>query len=338
MKMLVLTKADLETGSTKYRVAQYADFLRTNKTNEVELDFVRRRDIDRSLIPKVRQYDVVLNQRCLFRTSLAREIIANSYRVVFDFDDAIYTRTDKPRPVLSRLTLLRKRRRLHLWLRRANVVTAANNSLAEYGRRYSTDVVVIPMAIDLDTWAPHGRDRRDTFTIGWAGSPVNVRSIERLAPVLAEVLKRHPSVRLAIFSGRKPRLDCPFEYHPFYPGVEPKFVQNLDVGLLPLSGDEYSRGKSPIKAIQYLACGVPVVGNVIGATAEILNDDNSIGVSSVEDWICALETLIRNRKLVESMGRAGREFVLKHHNAKLTAQRLLKVVSGDKETTETGTN
>lgn len=335
MRVLVMTKGDFEKGSTKYRIAQYADFLRTSGVNGINLDFVKRRDIDRSLIDRVRGYDTVFNQRCLIRTSLARKIIANSRRVIFDFDDAIYTRSGKPR---SWLTSVRVRRRLHLWLRRANVVTTANDFLAEYGRRYSSDVVIIPMAIDLDTWRHRGPDRRDTFTIGWAGSPVNVRHIERLEPVLSEVLATYPFIRLAIFSGRKPQLSCPFEYYPFRPGEEPEFVRNLDIGLLPLSDEEYSMGKSPIKAIQYLACGVPVVGNVFGATAEILNDNNSICVSSKEDWICALATLIKNRELAESMGRAGREFVLKYHNAKLTAQRLLKIVSGDRDMAENGTN
>lgn len=326
MNILVMTKSDLEKGSTKYRIAQYADVL---KAKGINLDFVKRHDIDGSLIDRVRRYDVVINQRCLFRTSLAKKIIANTSRIVFDFDDAIYTRSGNRRPLLSRLTAVRKRHRLHLWLRRANVVTTANSVLAEYARRYSSHVVVIPMAIDLEVWRPQERVCGTPVTIGWAGSPATVRNIERLESVLAEVLRRNPSIRLAIFSGRRPRLNCPFEYYPFQPGREPEFVKNLDIGLLPLSDDEYSRGKSPIKAIQYLACGVPVVANVIGATAEILNRYNSICVSSEEDWIRALETLIGNRQLAKSMGRAGREFVLQHHNARLTAQRLLEIVSGD---------
>lgn len=325
MDILVLTKSDLEKGSTKYRIAQYADML---KGKGINLDFVRRHDIDGYLVDRVRRYDVIVNQRCLFRTFLARKIIRNSSKIVFDFDDAIYTRSGSPRPLLSRLSSVRKRHRLHLWLKRANVVTAANNFLAEYARRYSSHVVVIPNAVDLDVWRPREPSCRDSFTIGWAGSPATVRHIERLEPVLTKVLQRNPSVRLAIFSGRKPRLSCPFEYYPFQAGREPEFVKELDIGLLPLSDDEFSRGKSPIKAIQYLACGVPVVGNVIGATAEILNPHNSVSVSSEGDWICALEGLIKNRRLMESMGRAGREFALQHHDARLTANRLLEIVSG----------
>jgi len=61
-------------------------------------------------------------------------------------------------------------------------------------------------------------------------------------------------------------------------------MQSLDIGLLPLNDDEYSRGKSPIKAIQYLACGIPVVGNIFGGASEILNAENSIAVNSDQEW------------------------------------------------------
>ena len=87
-------------------------------------------------------------------------------------------------------------------------------------------------------------------------------------------------------------------------------------------------GKSPIKAIQYLACGVPVVGNAVGATAEILNDRNSIAASRDDEWISALETLINDRQRMVSLGKAGREFAEKHHDIRITAAQRMKVLLG----------
>ena len=322
MNILVMIKGDLEKGSTKYRIAQYVDFLEAEGLN---LDFVKRRDIDSSLIHKARACDVLFNQRCLIGTSLARKIIANSRRTIFDFDDAIYTRSGRPR---SWLTSLRVRRRLRLWLQCASVVTTANHFLAGYARRYSSAVEVIPNAVDLEVWKPVPKEPREAMTIGWAGAPVNLRNLERLEPVFAFLLKKFPFLKLAIFSGKRPRLACPFEYHPFEPEKEAEFVQSLDIGLLPLVDEEYSMGKSPIKAIQYLACGVPVVGNAVGATAEILNDRNSIAASRDDEWISALETLINDRQRMVSLGKAGREFAEKHHDIRITAAQRMKVLLG----------
>jgi glycosyltransferase involved in cell wall biosynthesis len=183
------------------------------------------------------------------------------------------------------------------------------------------------MALDLEMWKPAEKRPGKALTIGWAGAPVNIRLLEKLDPVLNFLVNKYPFLKLAVFSGEKPKLSCPFEYQPFRSGLETAFVQNLDIGLLPLIDEEFYRGKSPIKAIQYLACGVPVVGNVIGATCEILNEKNSIAVSTEEEWRHALESLINNRGLIRSMGCAGREHVLSNNNFELAAEQLFRIFS-----------
>jgi glycosyltransferase involved in cell wall biosynthesis len=221
---------------------------------------------------------------------------------------------------------MRVRRRLHQWLRRAHTVTAANSVLAEYARQYSHNVHVVPMAIDLQQWQPlaHGGDK---ITIGWAGSPVNLPNLERLEPLLADILARFDQVELAVFCGQRPRLQCRYRYQPFVPGKEAAFVQQLDIGLLPLADDAFARGKSPIKAIQYIACGVPVVGNVMGASADILNADNSLAVQGEEEWRQALETLIQDADLRQRLGVAGRQRALQHHDITRVQQQLLSILT-----------
>jgi glycosyltransferase involved in cell wall biosynthesis len=323
MNILAIISRDLQKGSTKYRIAQYLEFLESKGIN---IEFIKRTAIDASIVKKAGQFDLVFNQKCLFRYSLAKKLLVGSRQTLFDFDDAIYTRPGKPH---SFLTGLRVKSRLHLWLKRSNIVTTSNHFLARYAQKYSKSVEVIPMALNLDTWKPTEKSVSGNITIGWAGAPVNVPLIESLDPVLSFLLKKYPFLKLAIFSGQKPRLSCPFEYHSFQPGHEPAFVKSLDIGLLPLNVEEYSKGKSPIKAIQYLACGVPVVGNVIGATGEILNEQNSIAVSNEDEWIRGLEKLITNRDLARSMGRVGCEYVQKNHNVKSVAEQFFRILSGN---------
>jgi glycosyltransferase involved in cell wall biosynthesis len=320
MKVLAIISRDLEKGSTKYRLAQYREFM---AARGIEIEFLKRKSLNALVLEKVRKADVVFNQRCLFRYSLAKRLIATSRRTIFDFDDAIYTRPGKP---YSALTNFRVKRRLHLWLKSSDAVTISSHFLARYARRYSDSVEIIPMALDLKTWKPTKKRPGKDLTIGWAGAPVNIGLLEKLDPVLTFLVKKYPFLKLAVFSGEKPRLNCPFEYEPFRPGLETNFIQNLDIGLLPLVDEEFYRGKSPIKAIQYLACGVPVVGNVIGATCETLNEKNSIAVFTEDEWRHALERLINKRDLIISMGSAGREHILRNNNFDLAAEQLLNVL------------
>lgn len=322
MKVLCIISRDLDKGSTKYRIVQYTGFLRDRG---IDVSFVRRDEIDASRMQEVRDADVLLNQKCLPSLALSRKVLKQSRRAIFDFDDAIYTRPGRPHTLF---TSLRVKRRFRFWLRESDLVTTASNFLAERAYPYASSVVVIPMAVDTDIWRPAPARQGDMISMGWAGSPATLHMLERLGPVLSSLLHKNSSLKLSVFSGRRPDLPCPFEYRPFSPGAEPSFIQGLDIGLLPLPDEEYTRGKSPIKAIQYLACGVPVVGNIIGASAEILRPDNSIGVSGSDGWADAVEGLIHNPGLRASMGSAGRDFVLKNHSLERTGEKLLRLLSG----------
>jgi glycosyltransferase involved in cell wall biosynthesis len=320
VKALVITIGDKNAGSTKFRIMQYIPFL---QENGFSFDFVSQKDLHAGHLRTIRDYDLVINQKSLLKTSTANEIIAKSRRLIFDFDDAIYTRPGKP---YSWLTQWRVNRRFKMWLKGSHTIITANQFLKSQGSKYSADIHVLPMALDLEIWMPGTPNTH--YTIGWAGAPVNLHHLERLEPVLNEVLKRHPHVRLAVYSGVKPKLHIPYEYIPFEPGKEHQFTQSIDVGLLPLTDEEYSRGKSPIKAIQYIACGVPVVGNIFGATAEILNERNSISVKEDSEWCSALHYLITHQDHSKEMGKAGRKYAEKHFSLHSVKHNLLKLMKG----------
>lgn len=321
--VLVLAVGDLETGSTQYRVAQFAPFL---ARHGVGLTFVDREAIDQQTVVQAGAVDVVLNQKCLFNAGIAKRIIQVARRVIFDFDDAIFTRPGRPYRWWTRQRL---RHRLRLWLRSATVVTTANQYLAAHARPEARDLRVIPMALDLDRWYPPAtRPDYDPIRIGWAGSPGNVINLERLDPVLTRVLNDHPQASLHVYSGKRPALRCPHHYHPYAPGTEADFTRSLDIGLLPLPDEPHARGKSPIKAIQYLACGVAVVGNVVGATAEICTPANSIAVTTEAEWYTQLGNLIEDRSRIRQLGEAGRQHAQQHHDLAACATQLLHALKG----------
>lgn len=322
MKALFISSNNEQKASTKYRFEQYQEIL---AASGIATDHVRRNQVNSSLLKKIPDYDVVSNLRCLIKTSQAKKIIQASQRSIFDFDDAIYSRSGRQH---SFITSFKVKRRLNVWLKEADVVTTANEWLADYARQFSSSVIVVPMALDMETWKPADQKNDDCITIGWSGAPGNVPNIERLDKVLTSVINQYPFVRLSIFSGRKPVLNCPFDYHPFAHGAEADFGRQLDIGLLPLVEDEFTSGKSPIKVIQYLASGVPVIANVFGATAEILNNTNSLSVTTEDEWMDAIIMLIKNRERISTMGKAARAFAVKHHDIKTVGQQLVNIYTG----------
>lgn len=290
MKIFAVT---VEGASTAYRYTQYLPELE-------EID------------------DLVFIQKKLLPLREQKALRKKAKKLVFDFDDAIWTRPHKP---YSWLTSLRVKSRLHYWLKKADIVICSSSFLASYAAKFCTPHI-LPMALDTALWYPKPQEN-PVVTLGWAGAPHNLHHLERLEPILKQL-----PYRLHVFCGKKPALSIPYTYFPYDEKTQISFIQGLDIGLLPLSDEEFSLGKSPIKAIQYIACGVPVVGNVYGATADILKKDFSFAVTTEEEWTHSLKKLASDKLLRQSMGAKARAFALEHHSRAVVAKQLINLLKG----------
>jgi L-malate glycosyltransferase len=97
-------------------------------------------------------------------------------------------------------------------------------------------------------------------------------------------------------------------------GREVEDFRALDVGLYPLADDEWSRGKSGFKAIQYLCCGVPFVASPVGVVRDIAGESGAALLARDHaEWLAALDRLLADAELRRAMGRAGRDFALSRY-------------------------
>jgi len=322
-RALVIISRDLNKGSTQYRFVQYEQAL---AEQGLQLSYIHRKDIDANTLQRLHEYDVVINQKCLLPIGLAKKIRKQSRRLLFDIDDAVYTRPGKP---YGWLTGWRVRRRLHWWLRHVDLVMPANRFLADYISQFTSHVAIVPMALDLNVWQPAAKQQQHGLTIGWTGSPANLPKLQAIGEQLAELLASREDCRFALYCGERPTLPFEFDYTPFSPGSEAAFVQQLDIGLLPLSDEPFSRGKSPIKALQYLSCGVPLVGNSIGASAELFDPDYTLDVATDGDWVGAIKQLLDNPNGLADMRQAARLFIERQHNLDIVAKDLYRLLTGE---------
>jgi D-inositol-3-phosphate glycosyltransferase len=67
------------------------------------------------------------------------------------------------------------------------------------------------------------------------------------------------------------------------------------------------RCKCGLKALQHAASGAPVVASPVGTLREIVvHGETGLLASSADEWAAALESLLADRALRLSMGRAAR--------------------------------
>ena len=112
-----------------------------------------------------------------------------------------------------------------------------------------------------------------------------------VVPVLEQVRSRHPfSLYVVGTDGPVEAKGIAVRSGPWALDREIQDFQSCDVGVYPLWDDEWSRGKCGFKAIQFMACGVPVVASTSG---ELPNVVGEAGLTFAEDDMIALATHLR---------------------------------------------
>lgn len=321
MRLFAITFGNEEAASTRFRLLQYREQL---KAAGVELTWVEKRALSVAHIAEIKKADVVLVQKALLFAPLVWGLKKLAKRIVYDIDDAIWTRTGRP---YNRYVSARLEKRLRAILQAADTVCCANEFLAQKCREHSARVKIVPMAIDPQPFAratpPEG------LTLGWTGGPGNLPLLKMCEKPVGEFLRAQPRARLKIMCGVRPELAIPFEHVPWAAHAEADFVKTLNVGLLPLDQvSEFTLGKSPIKALMYGAAGVPVVGNMThGGAAEIAGHGGCLSVRTDDEWLAALKKLL-DTGTRELMGRQARQNIEEHHDARKVLQRLLECLRG----------
>jgi glycosyltransferase involved in cell wall biosynthesis len=175
-----------------------------------------------------------------------------------------------------------------------------------------------------------GRTIADPHAIrlGWAGAPGNLHYLEALEPMIEPVLKDFPEARVVVFSGARPkfrRIDC--EFVPYEAGREAEAVRRFDVGLLPLPRDPFAVGKSPIKALQYMASGIPTVADAVAGTEEIFREGGALLARTPAEWENHLRTLTASADARAQHGKLARAQFEANHSLSKTAPQLARFLS-----------
>ena len=252
--------------------------------------------------------------------------------VVFDFDDAIFLPnvSDANRGI----QVLKQPGKVATIVRNSDHIIAGNDYLAAYARRFSDAVTVIPTCVDTTMFAPtwhafsnNGSQSRDPV-VGWIGSPTTASYVRGLANVFRRVRDQHACVFRV--SGAGEPLDLAglaIEQPPWTLASEVHLFNTCDVGVYPLADDEWSRGKCGFKAIEFMACGVPVVASAVGVNREIIEDGvNGFLASTEDEWVEKLGRLLASRELRHQFGLAGRRTIEARYSLQLHAPTLAGVI------------
>jgi glycosyltransferase involved in cell wall biosynthesis len=237
-----------------------------------------------------------------------------SRRRVFDLDDAIYVR--KPRRLgESADDSIWRRRKFVATCRLADVVAAGNEVLASAARPVARSIAILPTSIDASCYQETTAGPHDPPTIVWIGSPENLVYLEMIRPALARLAVRHPTLKVRVICSAFP--DWPeisVERVAWSAATEAASLAAAHIGVMPLSDDEWARGKCAFKLLQYMAASLPCVASPVGANTEAVIDGfNGFHATSLDDWERNLERLINSPELRARYGANGHTYVAERY-------------------------
>lgn len=166
--------------------------------------------------------------------------------------------------------------------------------------------------------------------VGWVGTHTTLPYLTNLYPVLEEVGRRL-RFRLFVVANRCPPAPggVEMEFAAWRKEEEVSYFHAMDVGLYPLVEDAWAVGKCGLKAIQYLACGVPCVASPVGVLPEMVRaGETGLLARTAGEWVDALERLLADGELRARMGAAGRALVVERYSVQAVVGTLVGVLKG----------
>jgi glycosyltransferase involved in cell wall biosynthesis len=176
-------------------------------------------------------------------------------------------------------------------------------------------VTLVPTAVDHHAYAKHTAPAHDTLTFGWIGSSATEHYLQTIAPEF-EKLCSSPPVRLRLIGVEKHDFKCPdVVVAEWSEETELEQLAACDIGLAPMSDGPWERGKCGLKAIQYMAIGIPVLAADVGVLPTIVkHGETGFIYRDGAEFVRYARQLAEDAELRRRMGAAGRKRVAAHYS------------------------
>lgn len=287
------------------------------KAFAILLGFIKRFRI-LFLLPKI-DYVFIHREAAPVGPPVVEWIIAKVFRkrIIYDFDDAIWLTDKKHENFIERF--IRFRSKVGLICKWSYKVSCGNEYLCAYARQFSNNVVLNPTTIDTERLHNPELFKKETsqqLNIGWTGSHSTLKYLKEIEQAVRELEQKHPTLQTVIIADKKPDLNIDrLVFIPWSKDTEAKDLSRIDIGIMPLPDDEWTKGKCGFKALQYMALEIPSVVSPVGVNTQIIESGiTGFYATAQTDWVSALDKLITNAELRNSIGKNSRNKVIENYS------------------------
>jgi len=319
----------------RFRCEQYLDFLRQEGFDIEYSNIISERDdaifyspgryfqklliVLRTLLKrkedlsKAKNSDLVFIYReaiMLGSIYFEKQLRKQNAKIIFDFDDSIWLNDVSDGN--KNLAWLKNPEKTQEICELADMVIVGNQYLADYAKQFNKNVVIVPTTIDTGYHSSETKKDSQKICIGWTGTSTTLKHFKTIEPVLYKLKEKYGElVCFKLINNADYKNDI-LQLETTYWNKEQEIeqLQEIDIGIMPLPNDKWSKGKCGFKGLQYMALEIPSVMSPVGVNTEIIeHGENGFLADSEEEWFQVLSELIENKQLRADIGKAGRETV-----------------------------
>lgn len=253
-----------------------------------------------------------------------------SRNLVYDFDDAVFLDSDKPKSINLSIVRSSKTIKSRFLISSSDHVILSSPFHLSYCKDLNLNhmATYIPCSLDTDrlTRKKNAYDS-DKLVLGWTGTFSSIPYLDLLRDVLMELNKTEQFKVLLITNFDYNLPDIDLDVIRWDKKSEVEDLHKIDIGLYPISRDKWSLGKGGLKVLQYMSIGIPSVATNYGTAIDIIkNGETGFLVDGKEEWISILKKLIKDKDLRLRVGKNARDQVVKNYSVKEIQSKYLEVL------------
>jgi len=253
----------------------------------------------------------------------------SSKKVIYDIDDLVYLPSSSSK-VNSLISGIKGKNKPIFLMKVADHVITCTPYLDNFVKSYNKNTTDISSTINTAEYRPKQdyNIRNQKIILGWSGSHSTSKYLHLLEPVFYSLKRDNVPFKLLVMGDPDFYIEgIETEALPWQKSYEVETINRFDIGLYPLPDEQWVYGKSGLKALQYMAAGIPTVASAIGTNFRIIeNGQTGFIASNKEEWLLYLKQLIYNEDLRKKIGHAGAALVEEKFSINANKDTYLKIL------------